>query len=94
MGESQHPSAWEDIGRSKGWMALGYQSRGGPSHRGMPSKSLYRANVLLGLLDTLYFGQVRDRSSLSNCFFILDLWGNGDTKTQLHAEIFPPSLSR
>lgn len=51
---------------------------------GMPSKSLYRANVLLGLLDTFQFGQVRDWSSLSNCFFILDLWGNGDMKAQLH----------
>lgn len=52
----------------------------------------YRANVLLGLLDALHFGQVRDGSSLSNCFFILDLHGNGDTRVLLHAEFFPPHM--
>jgi hypothetical protein len=67
-------------------MKLGCRLRG--SYKCMPSKSQYRANVLLGLLDAFHFGQVRDRSSLSDCFFILDLHGDGDRKVLLHAEFF------
>lgn len=51
-------------------------------------RGLYRANVLLGLLDAFHFRQVGDWSSLSNCFLILHLQ-IGKQEKVLHAEYFP-----
>lgn len=55
---------WSQVANGTGWL-----------HKHMRGKLVghYRANVLLRLLDTFHFWQVRDWGSLSNCFLILHL---------------------
>lgn len=63
------PKAWEGgMTESQGAIGRWLVAQMHAEHTGH-----YRANVLLCLLDSFYFRQVRDWSSLSNGFLILHL---------------------